>query len=96
MAGEASQLEWREKLERAGLPVSPVMDRVYFKSIYTRDPDGHIVELATLGPGFTTDEDPADLGRSLQLPPWLEAQRPVTEAYLRPVIAPKWATVQKA
>ena len=36
---------------RAGLRVSPVMDRVYFKSIYTNDPDGHIVELATLGPG---------------------------------------------
>ena len=40
---EASQLEWRDKLVAAGLPVSPVMDRTYFKSIYTRDPDGHIV-----------------------------------------------------
>ena len=32
------------------------MDRVYFKSIYTNDPDGHIVELATAGPGFAVDE----------------------------------------
>ena len=71
---EATQLEWRERLVEAGLPVSPVMDRIYFKSIYTRDPDGHIVELATLGPGFAVDEDLAHLGERLMLPPWLEAQ----------------------
>ena len=50
-----TQLEWREKMLSAGIPVSPVMDRIYFKSIYSRDPDGHIVELATLGPGFLID-----------------------------------------
>jgi len=82
---EAVQLEWREKLVQAGLPVSPVMDRVYFKSIYTRDPDGHIVELATAGPGFSVDEDPASLGSSLKLPPWLEAQRADIEAALAPI-----------
>lgn len=63
------------------------MDRVYFKSIYTRDPDGHIVELATLGPGFTFDEDPASLGKSLQLPAWLEAQRSTIQETLKPVQA---------
>jgi glyoxalase family protein len=62
VADEAVQLEWREKLVRAMLRVSPVMDRIYFKSIYTNDPDGHIVELATLGPGFLSDETPAELG----------------------------------
>jgi glyoxalase family protein len=87
VASEDSQLEWREKLIRAGLPVSPVMDRVYFKSIYTRDPDGHIVELATLGPGFSVDEDPASLGQSLRLPPWLEDQRSAIERTLKPVEA---------
>ncbi len=66
------------------------MDRVYFKSIYTNDPDGHIVELATLGPGFTADEDAAQLGRTLRLPPWLEPQRREIEASLRPVTAPAW------
>src|SRR6185503_14667661 len=75
VADEAVQLEWRERLVRAMLRVSPVMDRIYFKSIYTSDPDGHIVELATLGPGFASDEAPAELGRSLQLPPWLEPRR---------------------
>ena len=89
---DETQLDWREKLVRAGLPVSPVMDRVYFKSIYTRDPDGHIVELATLGPGFTIDEDPKDLGRSLRLPPWLETQRPAIESHLEPVTTPEWFT----
>ena len=92
VADEDSQLEWRQKLVWAGLPVSPVMDRVYFKSIYTRDPDGHIVELATLGPGFTVDEDPKDLGRSLRLPPWLEAQRSAIEGHLEPVTTPEWVT----
>jgi glyoxalase family protein len=72
---EAAQLAWRERLLEAGLRVSPVMDRVYFKSIYTQDPDGHIVELATTGPGFAVDETPDALGTSLQLPPWLEAKR---------------------
>jgi len=79
------QLEWREKLLSAGLSVSPVMDRIYFKSIYTRDPDGHIVELATLGPGFTVDEAPEQLGESLKLPPWLESHRSTLEQVLEPV-----------
>lgn len=83
---EATQLEWREKLIRAGLRVSPVMDRIYFKSIYTNDPDGHIVELATAGPGFTVDEDAADLGQNLKLPPWLEPARDEIESGLRPIV----------
>ncbi|CAG0957667.1 Putative ring-cleaving dioxygenase MhqO [Anaerolineae bacterium] len=85
VADEVSQLEWREKLIRAGLPVSPVMDRIYFKSIYTRDPDGHIVEIATAGPGFTVDEDMSRLGRTLQLPPWLEPHREDIERTLTPI-----------
>jgi glyoxalase family protein len=87
---EFVQLEWRDKLLRAGHRVSPVMDRVYFKSIYTNDPDGHIVELATAGPGFAADELPEELGQSLRLPPWLESARRDIEARLRPVQAPVW------
>lgn len=82
---EAAQLEWRERLVRAGLRVSPVMDRVYFKSIYTNDPDGHIVELATAGPGFTVDEAPEALGQRLMLPPWLEKNRPSLLPRLKPL-----------
>jgi len=82
---EQAQLEWRERLLSAGLQVTPVLDRVYFKSIYTRDPDGHIVELATLGPGFLVDEDSSALGQNLKLPPWLERTRPQIEAALKPI-----------
>lgn len=82
---DVTQLEWREKLVQAGLRVSPVLDRVYFKSIYTNDPDGHIVELATAGPGFMVDEPPEALGQRLRLPPWLEANRSEIEAGLRPI-----------
>lgn len=84
---EETQLAWREKLIKAGLRVTPVLDRVYFKSIYTNDPDGHIVELATAGPGFAVDEAPAELGQSLKLPPWLEKNRAEIERTLRPVSA---------
>jgi glyoxalase family protein len=90
VADDEAQLEWREKLIRADLPVSQVMDRIYFKSIYTRDPDGHIVELATLGPGFTVDEELAVLGNELKLPPWLEQYRPGIESRLSPLSAPAW------
>lgn len=87
---EQAQLEWRERLIRAGYEVTEVRDRVYFKSIYTSDPDGHMVELATLGPGFLVDEDRAELGRTLRLPPWLEPRRAEIEAGLRPVTVPDW------
>lgn len=90
VADEETQLEWREKLVRAMLPVSPVMDRVYFKSIYTRDPDGHIVELATMGPGFLIDEPVAELGQNLKLPPWLEPDRSEIAGTLKPINVPEW------
>lgn len=90
VADEDVQREWRVRLGRAGYRVSPVMDRVYFRSIYTNDPDGHIVELATHGPGFLVDEDQDRLGHQLQLPPWLEAQRAAISQQLRPLIVPTW------
>lgn len=89
---EATQLEWREKLIKAGLRVSPVMDRVYFRSIYTNDPDGHIVELATVGPGFAVDEPVEALGGALKLPPWYEPHREAIERALRPVSVPEWVS----
>lgn len=82
---EAAHLAWRERLLAAGMRVTPVLDRTYFKSIYTNDPDGHIVELATLGPGFAVDEAPQALGRRLQLPAWLEPHRDAIVAGLRPL-----------
>jgi hypothetical protein len=66
------------------------LDRVYFKSIYTHDPDGHIVELATLGPGFLVDEPEEELGRRLTLPPWLEPSRATIERRLHPIETVDW------
>ena len=94
VADDESQLAWREKLIEAGLQVTPVLDRVYFKSIYTNDPDGHIVELATVGPGFAVDESPDSLGRSLQLPPWLEQSRAEIAGSLTPLEAPQWQPME--
>jgi glyoxalase family protein len=81
---DKTQLEWREKLLGAGQRVTLVIDRIYFKSIYTNDPDGHIVELATVGPGFLVDEDAAELGQKL-MPPWLETRRKEIESVLQPL-----------
>jgi glyoxalase family protein len=90
VADEETQLAWREKLVKSGLQVTQVLDRIYFKSIYTNDPDGHIVELATAGPGFAIDEPVAELGQHLKLPPWLEESRSVLEPMLSPIKAPVW------
>jgi glyoxalase family protein len=68
------------------------MDRVYFKSVYLHDPDGHIVELATLGPGFFVDENNDTLGESLQLPPWLAGSRDRIEKSLQPISVDRWVS----
>ena len=78
-------LEWQQRLASAGLGVTPVIDRYYFKSIYFREPGGVLFEIATDGPGFATDEDAAHLGERLALPPFLEPQRAEIEAGLRPL-----------
>jgi glyoxalase family protein len=90
VADETAQLEFRERLLGAGIHVSPVMDRTYFKSIYTRDPDGHIVEIATKGPGFLVDEPVATSGSALRLPPWLEAHREEIQGQLAPLDRAAW------
>ncbi|HYO88157.1 MAG TPA: VOC family protein [Candidatus Limnocylindrales bacterium] len=95
VADEAVQLRYRSRLLRAGYRVSPVMDRTYFKSMYTNDPDGHIVELATLGPGFMVDEDVATLGQTLRLPPQYESLRGTLENGLTPLRVPEWHFTSK-
>ena len=88
VGSEEAQLAWRERLLAAGIRVTPVLDRQYFKSVYFRDPDGHILEIATSGPGFLVDEPKADLGTSLKLPAWLEGDRQQIEARLTPLRVP--------
>jgi glyoxalase family protein len=75
IADERIQLELREELVSRGLQVTPVMDRQYFKSIYFREPNGVLFEVATMRPGFEVDEERDELGRALKLPPWEEPNR---------------------
>ena len=76
---------WREELRKAGVGVTPVIDRFYFRSIYFREPGGVLFEIATDGPGFATDEDIEHLGERLSLPPFLEPHREMIEGGLKPV-----------
>jgi len=82
---EEEHAAWRERLAKAGLGVTPVIDRYYFKSIYFREPGGVLFEIATDGPGFATDEAAEHLGETLSLPPFLEGQRRQIESNLRPI-----------
>jgi catechol 2,3-dioxygenase-like lactoylglutathione lyase family enzyme len=78
----AQQLEWRRRLAEAGMDVTPVLDRNYFRSIYYREPGGVLFEIATDAPGFTVDEPAEELGTHLALPSWLEPRRDALEAKL--------------
>ncbi|MCL6516118.1 MAG: ring-cleaving dioxygenase [Alicyclobacillus sp.] len=85
VADEGELRRWRTRLMNAGLRVTDVMDRNYFKSVYFREPGGVLFELATDPPGFLIDEPEAALGTSLKLPDWLEPRRAQLEAVLPPV-----------
>jgi glyoxalase family protein len=82
---------WRERLSAAGAPVTAVIDRTYFRSVYFREPSGVLFEIATLGPGFARDEDPAHLGEALRLPARHEHLRSRLERTLTPLLDPRGA-----
>jgi glyoxalase family protein len=90
---EEEHAAWRERLVRAGLQVTPIIDRYYFHSIYFREPGGVLFEIATDGPGFAADEDPEHLGEKLALPPFLEPRRAAIEANLKPITPVTVSTV---
>jgi glyoxalase family protein len=77
-----AQVSARATIVKDGLPVSPVIDRAYFKSIYYREPGGVLFEIATDQPGFAIDEPLETLGTKLSLPPHLEPHRAEIEAGL--------------
>ena len=86
VADEAEQLQFKEHLQAQGVAVSGPYDRTYFRSIYFRDNNGHILEIATRGPGFLVDESLEELGTHLRLPPEQKVRgrpgRPRTEPAL--------------
>jgi glyoxalase family protein len=76
---------WRERVSSIGGRPTPVIDRFYFRSIYFREPSGVLFEIATIGPGFATDEPADQLGERLSLPPGFEPLRGQLERRLTPL-----------
>jgi glyoxalase family protein len=82
VSDERHQLSVRTQVEASGGRATPVIDRFWFKSVYFKEPGGVLFEIATEGPGFAVDEDPAHLGETLVLPPWYEPARAEIERVL--------------
>jgi glyoxalase family protein len=80
---------WRQRVLEAGAHPTPVIDRFYFRSIYFREPSGVLFEIATIGPGFATDEPLEHLGERLSLPPAFEHLRDQLEPVLTPLPNPR-------
>ncbi len=87
----AAQRYWRDRVADAGIAVTRVIDRTYFRSIYFREPGGVLIEVATDGPGFAVDEAVQRLGAALMLPESLAAQRERLARQLPPLRLPRAA-----
>ena len=77
---------WVERLAEFSIPSSGPVDRYYFRSLYFREPNGILFEIATDGPGFAADEPLETLGERLALPPFLEQRREAIERGLKPLV----------
>ena len=82
---EAQYHAWTRRLNELRIPNSGEIDRFYFRSLYFREPNGILFEIATDGPGFASDEPIETLGEKLALPPFLESRRAQIEAGLKPL-----------
>jgi glyoxalase family protein len=82
---DAEYDSWADRLVEKRIPNSGKVDRYYFRSLYFREPNGILFEIASDGPGFAADEPLATLGERLALPPFLEPRRAEIEAGLKPV-----------
>lgn len=88
------QEAWLQRVRGAGVHANGIIDRFWFRSIYFREPNGVLFEIATMGPGFAIDEDEAHLGEALILPPAFEHLRAQIEPVLTPLPDPRatWAS----
>jgi glyoxalase family protein len=93
---DEDHVNWRQQVAQAGMGVTPVIDRDYFLSIYFRQPQGVLFEIATTSPGFAVDEDPDHLGEELRLPGQHEHLRPQLERLLTPLSNPRATARQEA
>lgn len=76
---------WEKRIKDAGYQIMKFTDRYYFESLYFKEENGIVFELATDGPGFTVDASIEELGQKLDLPPFLEQKRFEIEAKLGPI-----------
>jgi glyoxalase family protein len=76
---------WADRLNTLGIPNSGKVDRYYFRSLYFREPNGILFEIASDGPGFGVDENEATLGEQVVLPPFLEPRREEIVSRLKPI-----------
>jgi len=79
---DAIMMEFREKAMSAGLNITEKIDRNCFYSLYFREPNGVLFEIASDNPGFVIDEPVSELGTHLMLPPQYETNRNRIEAWL--------------
>jgi glyoxalase family protein len=86
---------WRQRVVAAGASPTAIIDRFYFRSIYFREPSGVLFEIATLGPGFTADEDLESLGDKLSLPPNYEHLRDKLKDVLTPLPDPRARALER-
>lgn len=86
---ENRQLEMREAAIAKDMRATEVIDRKYFKSVYFREPNGILFEIATDPPGFFIDETNDELGKKLQLPEWYEYKRDAIEGQLQKLTEPR-------
>jgi glyoxalase family protein len=76
---------WADRLNELRIPNSGKIDRYWFRSLYFREPNGILFEIASDGPGFAVDEDEATLGEKIVLAPFLEPRREEIVANLKPI-----------
>ena len=91
---DEDHVAWQQRVREAGMHVTPVIDRDYFKSVYFQQPQGVLFEIATTSPGFAVDEDPEHLGEELRLPKQHEHLRAQLERVLTPVVNPRAAVTR--
>ena len=84
-SADADYDAWAERLNEHEAPNSGKVDRFWFRSLYVREPNGVLFEIATDGPGFAVDEHPETLGEKVVLPPFLEPHRESILANLKPI-----------
>jgi len=80
---DEAQQKILKRLNEVGVENSGIIDRFWFHSLYFRDPDGNLLEVATKNPGYSADEQPEKLGTRLVLPKWLEPRRSEIESALK-------------